>query len=152
MGINSPKKTLKQSWPVRFRRMIGLYAFFYATMHLTVYIVLDLSLSWEALIDEVPKSPYILLGIFTYLLLIPLAFTSTKAMQKYLGKRWIQLHRLVYVANISAVIHYLWLVKSDISDPLLYASIIFILLSARIFSYLKRKSASSKRPHNIVKT
>lgn len=152
LGINSPKKTLKQSWPVRFRRMIGLYAFFYATMHLTVYIVLDLSLSWEALIDEVPKSPYILLGIFTYLLLIPLAFTSTKAMQKYLGKRWIQLHRLVYVANISAVIHYLWLVKSDISDPLLYASIIFILLSARIFSYLKRKSASSKRPHNIVKT
>ncbi len=94
---------------MRFRRMIGLYAFFYATMHLTVYIVLDLSLSWEALIDEVPKSPYILLGIFTYLLLIPLAFTSTKAMQKYLGKRWIQLHRLVYVANISAVIHYLWL-------------------------------------------
>ncbi|TXK92693.1 sulfoxide reductase heme-binding subunit YedZ [Methylococcaceae bacterium HT1] len=152
LGINSPKKTLKQSWPVRFRRMIGLYAFFYATMHLTVYIILDLSLSWEALIDEVPKSPYILLGIFTYLLLIPLAFTSTKAMQKYLGKRWIQLHRLVYVANISAVIHYLWLVKSDISDPLLYASIIFILLSARIFSYLKRKSASSKRPHNIVKT
>ncbi|GAW87021.1 methionine sulfoxide reductase heme-binding subunit [Bathymodiolus platifrons methanotrophic gill symbiont] len=152
LALTPLKKTLKQSWPVRFRRMIGLYAFFYATMHLTVYIVLDLSLSWEALIDEVPKSPYILLGIFTYLLLIPLAFTSTKAMQKYLGKRWIQLHRLVYVANISAVIHYLWLVKSDISDPLLYASIIFILLSARIFSYLKRKSASSKRPHNIVKT
>lgn len=136
LALNPLKKGLKQSWPIRFRRMMGLFAFFYASLHLAVYIVLDLSLSWEAFIDEVPQSPYILVGLLTYLLLIPLALTSTKAMQKRLGKRWIQLHKLVYVASISAVIHYLWLVKSDLSEPALYASTVLILLFLRLYPKL----------------
>ena len=139
LSLSPLKKLLKQNWPIRFRRMMGLFSFFYASLHFTVYIVLDLSLSWETFIDEVPQSPYILVGLFTYLLLIPLALTSTKAMQKRLGKRWIQLHKLVYIAGISAIIHYLWLVKSDLSEPILYASIMFILLFSRLLSYLKTK-------------
>ena len=142
LALSPLKKLLKQSWLIRFRRMMGLFSFFYASLHFTVYIVLDLSLSWEAFIDEVPQSPYILVGLLTYLLLIPLALTSTKAMQKRLGKRWIQLHKLVYVAGISAVIHYLWLVKSDLSEPILYASIMFILLFSRLLSYLKIRKLS----------
>lgn len=131
LALSPLKQVLKQSWPIRFRRMMGLYAFFYASLHFTVYIVLDLSLSWENFIDEVPQSPYILVGLFTYLLLIPLALTSTKAMQKRLRKRWIRLHKLVYLAGVSAVIHYLWLVKSDLSEPIFYAGIILSLLLFR---------------------
>ncbi len=142
LALSPLKKLLKQSWPIRFRRMMGLYTFFYASLHFTVYIVLDLSLSWEAFVDEVPQSPYILVGLFTYLLLLPLALTSTKAMQKRLGKHWIQLHKLVYLAGISAITHYLWLVKSDLSAPILYASIMLVLLFPRLFTHLKMKSTS----------
>ena len=140
LALTPIKKLLRQSWPIRFRRMIGLFAFFYASMHFLVYIVLDLSLSWDVFIDEVPKSPYILVGLFTFVLLIPLALTSSKAMQKRLGKHWIQLHKLVYLAAISAVVHYLWLVKSDFNEALLYAGIIFFLLGFRVFSaFLKQR-------------
>ena len=140
LALTPLKKLLRQSWPIRFRRMIGLFAFFYASMHFLVYIVLDLSLSWDVFIDEVPKSPYILVGLFTFVLLIPLALTSSKAMQKRLCKHWIQLHKLVYLAAISAVVHYLWLVKSDFNEALLYAGIIFFLLGFRVFSaFLKQR-------------
>ena len=126
------KKLFKQSWPTRFRRMMGLFAFFYASLHFLVYSILDLELSWRLFIDEVPNSPYILIGLFTYALLIPLALTSTKGMQKRLGKRWIQIHRLVYLAAVTAVVHYSWLVKADYNEPLLYAAIVFILLLLRV--------------------
>jgi len=139
LALTPLKKLLQQSWPIRFRRMMGLFAYFYASLHFLVYIVLDLSLSWENFIDEVPQSPYILVGLLTFLSLTPLALTSTKAMQKRLGKRWVQLHRLVYIAGISAVIHYLWLVKSDISEPLFYAAVISILLGTRLILYFKKQ-------------
>ncbi|NYT46667.1 MAG: sulfoxide reductase heme-binding subunit YedZ [Candidatus Methanofishera endochildressiae] len=142
LALTPLKRLIKQSWPIRFRRMMGLFAFFYASSHFLVYIVLDLSFSWEEFIDEVPKSPYILVGLFTYLLLIPLALTSTKAMQKRLGKRWTQIHKLVYIAGISAVIHYLWLVKSDLVEPLIYASIMFVLLGSRLLNYVKTRKAA----------
>jgi len=139
LALTPIKKLLQQSWPIRFRRMTCLFAYFYASLHFLVYIVLDLSLSWENFIDEVPQSPYILVGLLTFLLLTPLALTSTKAMQKRLGKRWIQLHKLVYIAGISAVIHYLWLVKSDISEPLFYAAVMSILLGTRLILYFKKQ-------------
>jgi len=139
LALTPIKKLLQQSWPIRFRRMTGLFAYFYASLHFLVYIVLDLSLSWENFIDEVPQSPYILVGLLTFLLLTPLALTSTKAMQKRLGKRWVQLHKLVYLAGISAAIHYLWLVKSDISEPLFYAAVMSILLGTRLILYFKKQ-------------
>jgi sulfoxide reductase heme-binding subunit YedZ len=136
----TPIKTLTgQSWPIRFRRMMGLFAFFYASLHLLVFIVLDLSLSWTAFKDEVPKSPYILMGLLTFLLLTPLAVTSTKKMQKRLGRNWAKLQKLVYPAGITALIHYFWLVKSDYTGPLIYAAVIGILLGIRIVVYCTRK-------------
>ena len=138
LALTPLRKLLQQSWPIRFRRMMGLFAYFYASLHFLVYILLDLSLSWENFIDEVPQSPYILVGLLTFLLLTPLALSSSKAIQKRLGKRWGQLHKLVYIAGISAVIHYLWLVKSDISEPLFYAAVMSILLGTRLILYFKK--------------
>lgn len=139
LALTPLKKLFHQSWLVRFRRMMGLFAFFYASMHFLVYIVLDLSLSWEAFVDEVPRSPYILVGLFTYALLIPLALTSTRAMQRRLGKNWIKLHRLVYIAGVSAVVHYLWLVKSDFNEPVFYAAVMFILLGFRVIALIRTR-------------
>ncbi|WP_031438325.1 protein-methionine-sulfoxide reductase heme-binding subunit MsrQ [Methylobacter tundripaludum] len=137
----SPSKTVTgQNWPMRFRRMMGLFAFFYASLHLLVFIVLDLSLSWEAFKDEVPKSPYILMGLLTYLLLFPLAVTSTKKMQKRLGRSWIKLHQLVYVAGLTAVVHYFWLVKADYTEPLIYAAVIGAALGIRVAVYYRKRA------------
>lgn len=132
-----------QTWPLRYSRMMGLFTFFYASMHFLVYIVLDLSLSWEQVIDEIPKSPYALVGLFAYMMLIPLAVTSTKKMQKRLGKNWKKLHRLVYVVSFAVIIHYFWLVKSDIREPLLYTVIISLLLSVRIADAARKKRIAS---------
>jgi sulfoxide reductase heme-binding subunit YedZ len=151
----TPIKTLTgQSWPMRFRRMMGLFAFFYATSHLLVFIVLDLSLSWEAFKDEVPKSPYILMGLLTFLLLLPLAVTSTKKMQKRLGRNWLVLHQLVYVAGITALVHYFWLVKKDYTEPLIYAMVIGVLLAIRVVVYCRKKakftlSQKKSTPHHV---
>ncbi len=124
---------------IRFRRMTGLFAFFYASLHFLVYVVLDLSFSLELFIDEVPESPYIIIGLLTYCLLIPLAVTSTKGMQKRLGKKWRQLHKLVYFAAILAVVHYLWLVKSAFTEPLIYAGVVFVLLGFRVVDTALKK-------------
>ncbi len=144
LAISPARKIFHLSWLMRFRRMIGLYAFFYASMHFLVFIVLDLSLSWEAFIDEVPKSPYILVGLFTYMLLIPLALTSFKVMQKRLGKNWVTLHKLVYLAGISAVVHYLWLVKSIYGEPLFYAAVMVVLLGYRLIAFLRLRMVMLK--------
>ncbi|MDO9422647.1 MAG: protein-methionine-sulfoxide reductase heme-binding subunit MsrQ [Methylobacter sp.] len=139
-----------QSWPMRFRRMIGLFVFFYASLHLLIFIAFDLSLSWEAFKDEVPKSPYILMGLLTYSLLIPLAVTSTKNMQKRLGRNWIKLHRLVYIAGLTALIHYFWLVKADYTEPLIYAAVISILLAIRIVVHCRKTRKLSLRDRSRV--
>jgi sulfoxide reductase heme-binding subunit YedZ len=143
LALTPYKKITHQSWPSRFRRMIGLFAFFYASLHFLVFIILDLSCSWEAFKDEVPKSPYILMGLLTFFLMIPLAITSTKAMQRRLGANWRKLHRLVYVVAVTALIHYFWLVKADYSRPLVYASIIFLLLAYRVLRFFLKKPNKS---------
>lgn len=136
LALSPIKRITGQSWPNKFRRMIGLFAFFYASCHLLVFIVLDLSLSWQAFLDEVPKSPYILMGLLTFVLLIPLAVTSTKAMQRRLGANWKKLHRLVYLAAITASIHYFWLVKADYRQPIVYGMLILLLLGYRIMVFV----------------
>ena len=141
LALTPIKIITKQVWPLSYRRMMGLLAFFYASLHVLVYLVLDLSGSWTAFIDEVPKSPYILVGLLTYLLLIPLAITSIKHFKKKLGRRWFSLHKLVYVAVLSACLHYLWLVKLDISQPLLYMGLLGILLSIRVVNFYRNRGA-----------
>lgn len=118
---------------VRYRRMLGLFAFFYACLHFSTYLWLDQYFNVAAIIDDIVERPYITLGFTGFLLLLPLALTSTNAMIRRLGgKRWRQLHRLVYVAACAAVLHYLWLVKADVRAPLVYMAVLGLLMFLRI--------------------
>lgn len=117
---------------IRFRRMLGLFAFFYACLHFTTYIWLDQFFDLQAIVKDVFKRPFITLGFASFLLLIPLALTSTHAMQRRLKRRWQQLHRLVYLIAIGGVVHYWWLVKKDITQPLIYALLLAVLLGFRV--------------------
>jgi sulfoxide reductase heme-binding subunit YedZ len=122
-----------QPWLVRFRRMFGLYAFFYACLHFSTYIWLDKFFDWTDITKDVAKRPFITVGFAAFLTLIPLALTSTKAAVRILsGRRWQLLHRLVYLAAILGVIHYLWLVKADIRAPVTYGIILAALLVYRL--------------------
>jgi methionine sulfoxide reductase heme-binding subunit len=119
---------------LRFRRMIGLFVFFYVCMHFLTWIWIDQYFDVQSIIKDVIKRPFITLGFACLLMLIPLAITSTDNMVRRLGARnWKRLHRLVYVIGIGGVIHYWWLVKSDIREPLLYASILVVLLGLRLW-------------------
>ncbi len=119
------------NWLLRFRRMLGLFAFFYVCLHLGVYLIFDQFFDPSAILEDIAKRPYITVGFAGFLLLIPLAATSTNGMIKRLGRNWQRLHRLVYLIGMLGVVHYWWLVKADISEPLLYAGLLTILLGYR---------------------
>jgi len=133
---------LKSLTPLKFRRMIGLFAFFYVVVHFATYLVLDQQLDLNAVVEDIFKRTYIIAGFVSLLVLIPLALTSTKATQRRMGRRWLSLHRLVYVASISAVLHYVWLVKGDQIEPLVYAAVLAVLLILRVVRRLKMRKAS----------
>jgi sulfoxide reductase heme-binding subunit YedZ len=128
---------------IQYRRMLGLFAFFYATLHFASYWAFDLSFAFGAMLKDVLKRPFIALGFSAYLLLVPLALTSTKGWIRRLGKRWARLHRLVYAAATLAVIHFAWKVKVFTGDPVVYAAILVLLLGFRLVWALRtqRKSA-----------
>lgn len=128
---------LKKTWPIRFRRMLGLYSFFYACLHFSVYLFLDLGSYWSQIGADIIKRPFITVGFTAWLLLIPLALTSTQWMMRKLKKNWLQLHKLVYAIGILGVVHYYWLVKSDVREPLLYAGILLLLFGVRIWHKYK---------------
>lgn len=119
-------------WLLRFRRMLGLYAFFYIVLHFLTYAVLDQGLAITLIIEDVIKRPYITLGMTGFVLLIPLAVTSTRGMMRRLGKRWVKLHRLVYLIAILGVWHFYWQVKLDTLEALVYAILLAFLLATRI--------------------
>lgn len=131
----SPLRNLSGgSWLIKLRRMAGLFAFFYALLHFITYIWLDQFFDLSAIYKDVIKRPFITIGFAAFVLLIPLALTSTNAMMKKLGgKRWQLLHKLVYVIAIFAVLHYWWLVKKDITQPVIYASLLAVLLGYRVW-------------------
>lgn len=116
---------------IAFRRMLGLFAFFYALLHFSVYMVFDHFFDFGAILRDVIKHPYIMLGMLAFVLMIPLAITSTQYMMRRMGRRWRQLHRLIYLIAFLGVLHYLWLVKADISQPLIYGLILVVLLMLR---------------------
>ena len=117
----------------RLRRMLGLYSFFYALLHFLTYAWLDHGFDLGDILEDVLKRPYITLGFSAFLMLIPLAATSTNGMMKRLGgKRWQKLHRIIYPCAIAVVLHYLWLVKADNSDPMVYLIILILLLTLRL--------------------
>ncbi len=121
-------------WPhaMGWRRMLGLFAFFYACLHFLTYLWLDQFFDWESMVKDVAKRPFVTLGFSAFVLLIPLAATSTRAMMRRLGPWWQRLHRLVYPAAILGVLHYAWLVKKDLTQPLIYGTVLALLLAVRL--------------------
>jgi sulfoxide reductase heme-binding subunit YedZ len=139
------------TWPMRLRRMLGLLAFFYASLHVITYTVLDQGLDWSAIYDDIVKRKFIFFGFSTFVLLIPLAATSTNSALKRLGYvRWKQLHRLAYLAPALAVLHFTWRVKRDIREPVMYGLVLGALISVRVIEYLRdRKGREAKmRPQS----
>lgn len=131
---------------VTLRRMTGLFAFFYAACHLTVYIWLDQYFAWDDIVEDVLERRYIFVGVAAFVLMLPLAATSFSRAIKALGsKRWQNLHRLVYVCGVCAVLHYLWLVKSDYTAPVVHGLVLAVLFGVRIFASLKRRSRRSAK-------
>ena len=125
---------------IKFRRMLGLFAFFYVCLHFTTYIWLDQFFQFEDILKDIQKRPFITVGFTAFVSLIPLAVTSTKKMIRRLGgRRWNILHKLIYLAGICGVIHYLWLVKADVQRPIIYGAILTLLLGYRLYYYLRNK-------------
>lgn len=122
-----------RTWQLQFRRMLGLFMFFYACLHVTTYLWLDYGFNWADIVKDIVKHPYVLVGASAFLLTLPLAITSNNFMLRLLRERWKQLHHLVYVIAILGVVHFLWLVKKDIREPVLYAAILASLLIIRIY-------------------
>ncbi len=140
---------------VRLRRMLGLFALFYASMHFLVYLILDQELDLHAVMQDIAKRPYITIGFSALVMLVPLGVTSTQKMMRRLGRRWVKLHRLIYVAAIFGVWHYYWQVKRDVREPLLYVLMLTLLLGYRIVKrwqarrHLTSKSGSATAPERI---
>lgn len=140
------------SWPGSYRRMLGLHAFAYACLHFSVYLVLDLGGYWAQILDDIVKRPFITVGFLAWLGLLPLAATSTRAAMRRLGRRWGLLHRLVYPVALLAVLHFIWQVKADLREPLIYAAVLVVLLLAR-WPLRNRRVAgpsTSQAPHRFA--
>jgi methionine sulfoxide reductase heme-binding subunit len=124
---------------IRLRRVLGLFAFFYASLHLLTWVVLDQFFDAPAMIEDIAKRPYITVGMLGYLCMIPLAITSTTEMVRRLGRRWQTLHRLTYIAAIAGVIHFWWLVKADVREPQRWAVLLSVLLGLRAWWAVQRR-------------
>jgi methionine sulfoxide reductase heme-binding subunit len=145
LAITPVRKLTGLAWMIRFRRMLGLFAFFYGVLHFTTYIWLDKFFDLHEMLKDVGKRPFITMGFAAFVLLIPLALTSTAGWIRRLGgKRWQMLHRLIYLSAIAGVIHYVWLVKADLRKPLQYAAILALLLAYRAVVWLCPRLARRK--------
>ncbi|HBY63078.1 MAG TPA: sulfoxide reductase heme-binding subunit YedZ [Solibacterales bacterium] len=145
LAITPARKLLAQPDLIRFRRMLGLFAFFYGALHFLTYLWFDKFFDWPDMVKDVMKRPFITMGFAGFLLMLPLAVTSTKGWIRRLGgKRWQLLHRLGYFATLAGVIHYYWLVKSDVRMPLLYGAIFVVLMLFRAVTWLRRSASSSR--------
>jgi sulfoxide reductase heme-binding subunit YedZ len=132
LAVTPLRRWIGWNWLIGYRRMLGLFAFFYTLLHFTVYAVLDQGLALGRIVEDIIERPYITLGVAALLLMVPLATTSTRAMMRRLGKRWLKLHRLVYVVAILGVWHFYWQVKLDTLQATVYALILAVLLLARL--------------------
>ncbi len=155
----SPIKIITGYTPIlRYRRMLGLYAFFYVCVHLVAFGFFDVFENsdqsiYQALIyigEEIIERPYITVGFAAFLLLIPLAVTSTSKIRRLMGKAWIKLHKLVYLVAVLGVLHYFWLVKKDLTDPIIYSVILIVLFSIRLVNGYRKKRGVAKT--NLIKS
>jgi methionine sulfoxide reductase heme-binding subunit len=157
LSVTPLRKLTKQYWLIGVRRMIGLFAFFYGCLHFTTYIWLDKFFDVHAMIKDIGKRPFITVGFTGFVLLIPLAVTSTAGWIRRLGgKNWQRLHRLIYITGTAGVIHYLWLVKADLRKPLQYAVVLGLLLLYRVVVWLwegrKNLAPAARSPHSAEAT
>jgi len=142
LAVTPLRQTAGWSRLAPLRRTFGLLAFGYALLHFLVYAVLDQGLDFRYLADDLAERPYIFVGFSSFLLLLPLAVTSTRGWMRRLGKRWVTLHRASYVAGVAAVLHFMWLVKADLREPLLYTGVLSLLLGARVFRIARKRFTS----------
>lgn len=146
LAITPLRQATGQAVLLRFRRMMGLYAFVYASLHLLAYLVLDLRGYWTQVFEEIVKRPYITVGFLAWLMLVPLAVTSTRSAMRRLGRHWGRLHKAIYAIAVLAILHFWWVVKSDIREPMLYALVLAALLGWRLGRRLllnaRRKAAA----------
>ena len=133
LAVTPVRRLLGWSWAAPLRRTLGLVAFFYACCHYLIYLGLEHMFDWPMIVEDLLARRYVWAGFAALLCLVPLAATSTRAMMRWLGRRWISLHRLVYLAAALGVIHFLWLVKSDLREPLVYAAVLVFLLGLRLW-------------------
>ena len=133
LAVTPLRRITGWNWLVRFRRMLGLFTFFYVLMHFLTWLILDQGLLMAAILEDLTERPFITIGFSALLLLTALALTSTNAARRRMGRRWQQMHNLVYVIGILGVWHYWWQVKKDITEPLVYAAILAVLLGSRLW-------------------
>lgn len=144
LSITPMRRLLRMPWVFQFRRMLGLYAAFYLLLHIATFTIFYLNFNVYELWNETLKRPYISVGMLAFILLIPLVATSTKSMQRRLGKKWVKLHRLVYLIACLGVIHFVWQTKADLNEPLSYALILVFLIGIRLYWFLASKKRSGK--------
>ena len=149
LAITPLRRLTGQLWLIQFRRMLGLFAFFYACLHFTTYIWLDKFFDFHEILKDVGKRPFITAGFSAFVLLIPLAATSTRGMIARLGgKNWQRLHRLIYVSAIAGVVHYIWLVKKDEQVPTIFACVLATLFLYRMLAWIRQRRQGSLRNAN----
>jgi len=144
LSVTPLRRLTGWNWLLRLRRMLGLFSFFYVSVHFLTYVWLDQFFDWSSMLKDIAKRPFITVGFSAFVLLIPLAATSTNAMVRRLGaKRWQRLHRVVYIVATLGVLHFWWLVKKDIREPLIFAALLGLLFLARLL-YLNRKAINAR--------
>lgn len=145
LACTPARRFLGWTWPMRIRRQLGLFAFFYAVLHFLTYLVLDQFFDWGAILADIAERPFITVGFAALLILTPIAVTSTNGWVRRLGyQRWLRLHQLVYVAGGLAVLHFIWRVKIDVSQPLTYAFILAALLGVRLLWWWSKKAEAHR--------
>lgn len=153
LAVTPVRRMARWNRLIQLRRPLGLFAFFYAFLHFSIWMVLDLGFQLSWISEDIMERPYITVGFTAFVLLIPLAVTSTRGWIRRLGRRWATLHRLVYITATLGVIHFYWLVKADTSLPLLFAGILTLLLASRIGPWRekrkRRQAASARRAHRL---
>ncbi len=147
LAVTPLRRLLGWSWAAPLRRTLGLTAFGYACFHYLTYLGLEHFFDWQLIVEDVLERRYVTAGFAAFLCLVPLAVTSTRAMIRRLGRRWVSLHRLVYLAAALGVIHFLWLVKSDLREPLVYAAVLALLLGLRALPWLARSRSRKPTPN-----
>jgi methionine sulfoxide reductase heme-binding subunit len=147
LAVTPLRRLLRLPELIRFRRMLGLFAFFYGSLHFLTYLWLDKFFDWRDMVKDIGKRPFITAGFLAFVLLVPLAITSTTGWIRRLGgRRWQLLHRLIYASAIAGVVHYYWLVKSDVRKPVFYGSMVAVLLAYRIVAKLGARTAGRSQP------